>query len=576
VIINLWRYVLSIQKAKNWWLIRLALTIVGKKGLGELKKASRDATKAQDQVLRSLLEYSRNTVYGREHHFDEILAADNSAELFARYRKYVPINEYEALAPYIERHKNGEADVLFPGKPMMYGTTSGTTKEPKWIPLTERYYEEVIKKMNQTWFYTLIMNRPKVFYGKTLSIVGKAVEGAAPDGTVFGSISGISQRDIPDFMKTIYSAPADIFWISDYKARYYALMRIAIEQDITLIITANPSTLVELQNNVNEFYDEYVSDIEKGILSPKLDISREIRSALEANLKPNPRRAQELRDLKAQHGVVLPKHYWPNMQVVNVWMCGNTGVYLEKVKDSFAPNAVFHEMSYYSTECRAGVVLKSNSLDTVSFGHKLYFEFIHESELNNPNPRIYQLGEVKEGERYCPLVTTSAGLYRYNMTDLMEVTGWYNQFPLIKFVQKTNGTISLTGEKLHERQFIEAVYAAEKQHNAPLKFFVGFADADKSNYRFYFEPSDQSLPLEKAEEITKTVDALLRQYNPEYESKRSSNRVKDPETVLLVKDSFEQFKASCIERGFRDGQFKLNLLMQDVQREALFSELVKK
>jgi hypothetical protein len=567
---------LKIQRIKGWWLIRLALTIVGKKGLKELKKASKDARKSQDQVLRSLLEYARDTVYGREHHFDEILAADNAEELFARYRQYVSINDYEDLAPYIERHKNGEASVLFPGKPMMYGTTSGTTKAPKWIPLTGRYCEEVAKKMNQIWFYTLIMNRPKVFYGKTLSIVGKAVEGAAPDGTVFGSISGIMQRDIPNFMKTIYSAPADIFWISDYKSRYYALMRISIEQDITLIITANPSTLVELQNNVNEFYDEYVSDIEKGILSTKLNIPQEIRTALTVNLKPNPRRAQELRDLKAQYGVVLPKHYWPNMQVVNVWMCGNTRVYLEKVKDSFAPGAVFHEFSYFSTECRAGVVLKSGTLDTVSFGHKLYFEFIHESELNNPNPRIYQLGEVKKGERYCMLVTNSAGLYRYNMTDLLEITGWYNQFPLIKFVQKTNGTISLTGEKLHERQFIEAVHTAEKELNTPLKFFVGFADINKSKYRFYFEPSDQSLPREKAEEITQTVDTLLRQYNPEYADKRSSNRVKDPETVLLVKDSFEQFKASCIERGFRDGQFKLNLLMQDVQREALFSELVKK
>ncbi|MDR2073349.1 MAG: GH3 auxin-responsive promoter family protein [Spirochaetaceae bacterium] len=567
---------MKIRKVKGWWLIRLALTIVGKKGLGELKKASKNAEKSQDQVLRSLLEYARDTVYGKEHHFDDILAAGNAAELFARYRKYVPINEYENLAPYIERHKNGEAGVLFPGKPMMYGTTSGTTKEPKWIPLTERYHQEVAKKMNSTWFYTLIQNRPRVFYGKTLSIVGKAVEGAAPDGTVYGSISGIMQRDIPEFMKSIYSAPADIFWISDYKSRYYALMRISIEQDITLIITANPSTLVELQTNVNEFYDEYVSDIEKGVLSTKLNIPPEIRTVLEANLKPNPKRAQELRDLKAKYGVVLPKHYWPNMQVVNVWMCGNTRVYLEKIKDSFAPGAVFHEFSYFSTECRAGLVLKSNTLDTVCFGHKLYFEFIHESEINNPNPRIYQLGELKKGERYCMLVTNSAGLYRYNMTDLLEVTGWYNQFPLIKFIQKTNGTISLTGEKLHERQFIEAVHAAEKKHNTPLKFFVGFADINKSTYRFYFEPSDQSLPREKAEEITKTVDSLLRQYNPEYADKRSSNRVKDPETVLLIKDSFEQFKASCIERGFRDGQFKLNLLMQDVQRESLFSELIKK
>jgi hypothetical protein len=127
----------------------------------------------------------------------------------AGIRKNVKINDYEDLRPYVERHKNGEADILFPGKPKLYATTSGTTKEPKWIPITEQYYQDVYKKMNQMWFYTLIMSRPKVFYGPCVSIVGKAIEGAAPDGTVFGSASGIMQRDIPEFMKSVYTAPAD-------------------------------------------------------------------------------------------------------------------------------------------------------------------------------------------------------------------------------------------------------------------------------------------------------------------------------------------------------------------------------
>jgi hypothetical protein len=484
----------------------------------------------------------------------------------------VPVNDYEDLRPYIERHKNGEADVLFPGKPKLYGTTSGTTKEPKWIPVPEQYYQDVYNVMNQIWFYTLIKNKPKVFYGKTLSIVGKAIEGAAPDGTVYGSISGIMQRDIPKFMRALHPAPADIFHIPEYKARYYAIMRMGIEQDCTLIITANPSTLVEMQTNANEFYDEYVNDIEKGTLSHKFNIPDNIRAILEAKLQPNPKRAAELRALKAQYGTVLPKHYWPNMQIVNVWMCGNTAVYFEKIKDSFPKDCVFHEFGYMSTECKSGVVLKSNTLDTVVFGHKMFFEFIHESELDSPNPHIYLLNEIKKGERYCMLVTTSAGLYRYNMNDLLEVTGFYNQFPTIKFVQKVNGTISITGEKLHERQFIEAVHVVEKDLRLPLRFFVGFADVEESRYRFYYEFA-ASVDQRQAQEFTRLLDGQLKQFNVEYETKRSSNRLKEPETTLLVKDSFEKFKAECIDKGYRDGQFKVNLLMQDEKRHAMFKAL---
>jgi hypothetical protein len=571
--------VLKEQRVKGWWLIRLALTIVGKKGLAELKKTSLNAKKSQEQVLRSFLEGAKDTVYGKEHNFSAILEAKTPEELFTAYHKNVPVNDYESLRPYVERHKNGEPDILFPGKPKMYATTSGTTKEPKWIPITERYYQEVYKKSNQIWFYTMIQNKPKVFYGKTLSIVGKAIEGAAPDGTVYGSISGISQRDIPHFMDDLHPAPADVFHITDYKARYYAIMRMGIEKDVTLIITANPSTLVEMQVNANEFYDEYVSDIENGTLSRRFPIPDEIRAVLEAKLKPNPKRAEELRQLKVRYGTVLPKHYWPHMQVVNVWMCGNTSIYLDKIRNSFPKDAVFHEFSYFSTECKAGVVLKSNTLDTVPFGHKTYFEFVHESDFDDLGPRtkLYQLWELKKGERYCPVVTTSAGLYRYNMTDVVEVTGFYNEYPLIKFIQKTNGTISLTGEKLHERQFIEAVRSAANEMTLPpLNFFVGFANPEKSNYRFYYEFVDQTVLPDRAEELTKCIDQRLQEYNPEYESKRTSNRLKAPETALLVRDSFEQFKAACIEKGYRDGQFKLNLLMQDEKRQEMFNDQVKK
>ncbi|GHV95917.1 hypothetical protein AGMMS50293_22370 [Spirochaetia bacterium] len=562
-------------RIKSWWLIRLALAIVGKKGLRELKKASKHGKATSAETLRRVLTISKDTVYGKEHHFEEILTAQTPDELFSLYQKNIPINDYEDLRPYVDRHKNGEADVLFPGKPKMYATTSGTTREPKWIPVTNQYYQEVYQKMNQTWLYTLIRNKPSVFYGPGVSIVGKAIEGAAPDGTVYGSISGISQRDIPEFLKVIHTAPADVFHIADYKARYYAIMRMGIERDARLIITANPSTVVEMQNNANEFYDDYCDDIEHGTVSKKFPIPDEIRATLEAYTKPNPARATELRKLKERYGTVLPKHYWPNMQVVNIWFCGNTRVYFEKIRDSFPPDCVFHEFGYFSTECRAGIVLKSNTQDTVVFGHKIYFEFIHESELDNPNPKIYQIHEVKEGQRYCMLVTTSSGLYRYNMNDLLEVTGSYNEFPTIKFIQKVNGTINLTGEKLHERQFIEAVHEVEKKTGKIAPFFVGFADPQKSNYKFYFEFADQDISVTEAQEFTSYLDSCLQDYNPEYREKRSSNRVKEPETALLVPQSFEKFKARCIDLGYRDGQFKLNLLMQDEKRHAMFKELVK-
>ena len=563
------------KKTKNLWLIKLALTIVGKKGLSEMNRASKDGKKAQAGILRHILTTSKDTVFGKEHHFEEILKAGTPEDLFSAYQKNVPVGDYEDFRPYVERHKNGESNVLFPGKPKVYGTTSGTTKEPKWIPVTEEYYKEVYGKMNQMWLYTLMKNKPHIYDGPCASFVGKAIEGKAPDGTLYGSVSGIMQRDIPKFFKVIHTAPADVFHIADYKARYYAIMRMGVERDAHSFIAANPSTLVEMQKNVNEFFDDYCDDIERGTISDKFPIPDEIRTALVNYTKPNPARAEELRKLKKRYGTVLPKHYWPNLQLVNVWFCGNTRIYFEKIRDYFPPDCVFHEFSYVSTECKAGLVLKSNTEDTLIFGHKSYFEFIHESELDSKNPKIYQAYELIEGQRYCMVVTTSAGLYRYNMTDLLEVTGYYNEFPTMKFIQKVNGTISLTGEKLHERQFIEAVHAIEKKTGKIAPFFVGFADPQKSNYKFYYEFADQMISFEEAEDFTVQLDRCLQDYNPEYREKRGSDRLKAPETAILPSDSFERFKAACIDRGYRDGQFKLNLLMQDEKRHAMFKELFK-
>lgn len=561
------------RKNKGVWKVNLALSIAGKVQLHKLNKASKDCGAAQEKTLRAILEYAKDTEWGHSHNFEEILRAPTREQLFALWQRNVPPTDYEDIRPLVERHKHGEENILFPGKPMMYATTSGTASEPKWIPITKEYYSNVYSKMTKLWLYSFIMHRPKVFEGKVVSIVGKAIEGAAPDGTVYGSVSGVTQRDCPEFIKKIYSAPAAVFRISDYKARYYTIMRMGIEYDVGLIVTANPSTIVEMQNNVNEFYDDYVKDIRNGTLNASLAIDDDIREELAPCFAPNPERADELESLKKQFGTVLPKHYWPNLQVLNTWKCGNTKVYLDKFKDSFADCTLHQEFGYFASECRAGLVMNGKN-DTVLFPHMHFFEFTSADDMDSPSPKFYQLSELEVGKRYCIYVTTWAGLYRYNMNDLVEVTGKYGSIPTIQLVQKVNGIVTMTGEKLHERQFIEAVREVEQETGLQTKFFIGFADLGISAYRFYYEFADGTVSKASAESFTKLVDEKLKKMNCEYEAKRDSFRVKDPVTHLLCKDSFETFKARCIAMGARDGQFKLNLLLQDEKRRALFQELV--
>lgn len=562
------------KKEKNANLITFALSWVGRKNKKILDKAAKNCAKAEEATLRSILEYAKDSEWGKAHNFDEILSAKSADELFSLYQKNVPPQDYEDLRPFIERHKNGEENILFPGKPMMYATTSGTTKEPKWIPITPAYYQNVFSKMSKLWLYTFIMHRPKTFWGKCVSIVGKSIEGYAPDGTVCGSVSGVTQRDCPEFIKGLYSAPSEVFAIKDYTARYYSLMRTGIEQNVSLLITANPSTIIELQKNVDAYLDDYIDDIEHGTLSSKMNIEPENRAALEARYKPNPKRAAELKALKEKYGRILPKHYWPNLQLVTTWHCGNTSVYRDKYKDFFPEQTLDQEFGYFASECRAGLVMNGGD-DTVLFPHNHYFEFVEAESVESESPKFLQLHELQKGKRYVPYITTYGGLYRYNMNDLVECSGAYGTIPTIRFIQKINGIVSMTGEKLSERQFIDAVGETEKDTGEKLNFFVGFADIQESAYHFYFEFQNKSLGQDFCDQFAAAIDKKLKAENLEYAAKRDSFRVKEPAGHLLVENSFEKYKALMIKNGARDGQFKMNLLMQDDKRHDHFKELVR-
>lgn len=557
------------------WLINLMLFLVGGSQRLRLNFWSKHPKHAAERTLRDILTISKDTVYGKEHHFDVILSATNADDLFRLYRQFVPVNDnFETLRPYVERHKSGEENILFPGKPDMYATTSGTTSQPKWVPMTHKYLKDVYGKMSHVWTWNFIHHRSRIFSGKLFTTVGKELEGYAPDGTIYGSVSGVLVRDIPTLIKKHYTAPASVMSIEDYAARNYTLMRLALQhRDVTLWATANPSTILELLRVLDENTEELIDDIANGTLSWNYDISMHIREELNAYIFPNPDRAKELREILSKYGKLDPKHFWPWLQYMSTWKCGNTKIYMEKYLDRFDFNKTFYqELGYIATECRFGFSLDDTN-ESVLFPHFHYYEFVEESELDKPNKRYLQIHELEQGKRYCAYVTTYSGMYRYNMNDLVEVGGKFYNTPTVHMISKVNGIVSMTGEKLYEPQFIDAVHKAEDEMGIKTKFFVGFADISESRYHFYYEFVNESVNQETADKFNSLVDQKLQEINTEYESKRASFRLKEPHAHILLSNAYSRFKAACLRDGFRDGQFKFNLLMQDDMRRRKFDQI---
>lgn len=556
-------------------LINLGLAIMSLPGRMSLARASRNPEKASARTLRKILNLAKNTTYGKEHHFGAIVKARKPEQLFRLYEKSVRASEYESFRPYVERHKHGEANVLIPGKPLMYATTSGTTSKPKWIPISQKYMKDVYDVMSHIWLDNFARVRPKFLSGGLVVSVAKVVEGYAEDGTIFGSVSGVTAKKIPSIIRKRFVTPPEVYDISDYTARYYVMMRLAIAHSVSYIVAPNPSTLLELIHNAEEYFDDYIEDIEKGSISEKFDVSPEIRSVLAGFTVPDPERADFLRRVKEKcGGKPQLKDWWPDMQLLSSWKCGNTAIAAEKVQQQLPAGCCYQELGYFASECRFGLVL-DEGIDSTLFPNYHYYEFIEESDLENPEPRFLRLHELEQGKRYCIYVTTFSGLYRYNMNDLVEVGGWNGKTPKIHIVQKVNGIVSITGEKLYEKQFIEAVHEAERQSGLKANFFIGFADPEEACYDFYYEFEKRKVRRSKAEAFTKIVDSQLMEMNIEYQSKRASHRLKEPKTFVLKRNSYDHFKRRSLLEGARDGQFKLVMLLQDKRRQRWINSLIE-
>ena len=143
-------------------------------------------------------------------------------------------------------------------------------------------------------------------------------------------------------------------------------------------------------------------------------------------------------------------------------------------------------------------------------------------------------------------------------------------------VQKINGIVNITGEKLYEKQFIDAVHQTEEETGIKVNFFIGFASPENSCYDFYYEFADDEISKDKASDFTIRVDEILKQTNVEYKTKRDSLRLKMPQTNVLYPNSYEMFKRLSLKAGGRDGQYKLVLLLQDKVRQIRINRLVKK
>lgn len=490
----------------------------------------------QEALLRRILTRQAETAFGRQHRFQVLRTFDD-------YRRAVPIQSYEDLRPYIEGQEQTREPRLNADPPLLYAQTSGTTGKPKLIPILSDTARG-IRLYQRLFAFAQYQGAPGVYQGKTLVIAGATIEGHLPTGTGYGAMSGVMTDSLPWAIRRKSCLPDAVRGLADYGQKYRHIAACALaEPSLSVLATPNPSTILKLLEVIRREYPELIE-----ALSSRRGHAGAAPVPLPA---ASPARLSHLRALIGQEDRLTLASLWPSLRAVVTWTGGNCALLIPKLTALLPQGAAIIEMGYLSSECLGSLnvdVVRNRCVPTL---HEQVFEFVEAHHWERDQPPTVTLDQLEEGRKYSVIVTTSNGLYRYAMNDIVEVTGRFNQTPAIRFVQKGKGVTNITGEKVYEHQVIQAVEDVAKSVGTSCEFFMMLADVDECRYRLYLEPPPDEPCLERM------VDERLAGLNVEYKAKRESGRLQLLHVCLLEPGTGEAYKRHCLQNGQREAQFKL-------------------
>jgi hypothetical protein len=508
-----------------------------------LDNAAQNPGDTQRRVLAGILSANRDTTFGKAHGFDSIRTPDD-------YARQVPVQHYELLRPYVERQRKLGQPALTAEAPMFYAQTSGSTGEPKYIPITPSTFE--MNRREQKVF-SFLQHRacPQAFAGRTLGIMGAAVEDHLDSGHAVGSVSGHLYQTMPTFVRSRFVVPPDVSTITDYEMKYLLILRLALEtDDITYLGAPNPSSFLRLATLLETHRESLMRSLATGVFDGLDGLNDKVRAAVAGRITAQPRRAAALDKLAA----LTFANVWPHIALLTTWTGGSCGIALASLRAQLPEATRVMELGYQATEFRGTFALGAETPGGLPPLDHHFFEFIEEDAWEAKRPHFLTIDQLQLGRQYQVVVTTAAGLYRYFMNDIVEVTGRHRNTPLLRFVQKGRGVTNLTGEKLHESQVIDAVQCVARARGVASSFFFMIADEAANAYRLYLEDARGTLATDAA--FAQAVDTHLGSRNIEYYSKRASGRLRPLSVTALRAGAGEAYKAASVRAGQREGQYK--------------------
>lgn len=555
-------------------LVKASLWLRDRPQLARFEQALREPAFAQARVLERLLGANRDTVFGREHGFRAIRSA-------ADYARRVPIRDYEAVRPYVDRIAAGEQGVLTAEPTVMFTTTSGTTNLPKLIPVTASWREEM-SSLTRLWMLRAAKDHPTCFDRRIFYLASPAVEGWTPRRLPYGALTGVIYQRIPWVVRQQYSLPYAASILADPDARYFVMMRLALAQSVSIACTPNPTSLIRLAETAAARPEEIMRAIHDGSLGIPLPDTMPVSgytpeaavAEILARVRPQPDRARGLARIVKEHGTFTPGLCWPELRLIGCWLGGSAAIHARRMGEHLGKGVPLRDLGFLASEGRFTIPGEDASAAGPLAVHTSFFEFVPEESIDDEAPATLLAHELEDRRCYYVILSGGNGLYRYDINDVVEVQGFEGRTPRIRFVRKGRDMVSITGEKLHLNQIQAATRDAEQAAGLLVWQFRVIPDVPAQRYDLLLETHTQVASPGATRAFLAAFDASLVSSNVEYASKRKSRRLLPPRLHLMRAGWADRLCRADFRAGKREAQYKWPAI-RDVWDDASRAEVTE-
>ncbi|HTB26547.1 MAG TPA: GH3 auxin-responsive promoter family protein [Puia sp.] len=467
------------------------------------RKELSSALDDQENILKSLLKTGSKTVFGREHHLETV-------KTYEEFKSAVPVRDYEQFKTYIDQIKQGKHNVLWPGQPIYFAKTSGTTSGIKYIPISKDSISNHINSArNALLCYMAETGNSSFANGKMIFLSGSPeLERIANIPT--GRLSGIVNHHIPHYLRTNQLPSYETNCIEEWETKLDKIVEETINQDMNLISGIPPWM---------QMYFDRLNTVS----------------------------GKPIKDLFPNFSVLV--HGGVNFEPYKDRLFDSIGKPIDTIETYPASEGFF---AFQDSRKEEGLMLNTNS--------GIFFEFIPADEIFNDNPTRISLKDVKSGINYALIINNNAGLWGYNIGDTVRFvsTDPYR----IVVTGRIKHFISAFGEHVIGEEVEYSLMKAAKEEGIQINeftvapFIKGQGDG-KSFHEWFVEFENRPADMHA---FARKVDSNLRAKNIYYDDLIAGNILQPLQIHPVKKNGFIDYMKSIGKLG---GQNKVPRLSND-------------